>query len=167
MPDEHLILTTPPVHDAGPQVGQHEIEGGAATRTGFDSRMRDALERMTDEVAARHSSMPIVVPVKEIMETITSLLPDIPRVPDYDHVSAHVAKWTRASEYNRYAVPESDPDSLGVFVRDQGPDLGKVCVEFTQPGNVTTSTFDFEDADYAESFFLAGLAACAYAKAQR
>lgn len=167
MSDEDLVLTTPPVHDAGPAVGQHEIAGGQASRTGFESRLRDALERMTDQVAARHTSMPIIVPVKEIIETLTRLLPDIVRVPDYDHVSASLTKWTEATNYDRYAVPDADPDSFGVFVRDQGPDAGRVCIEHTEPGEDRTSTFDFEDPDYAAGFFLAGLAACAYAKSQR
>lgn len=160
------ILTTPPVHDAGPDIGQKEIKGGEASRTGFDSRMRDALERMTDEVAARHTNMPIVVPVKEILETVRAVLPDLPRIPDYDHTSAALARWTEASEYNRYAVPDADPDSLGVFVRDQGADIGKVCIELARPGDDTTATLDF-DPDYIESFGLAVLAACAYARTRR
>lgn len=166
MSDEHLILTTPPVHDAGPAVGQREIEGGVKSRTGFDSRLRDEFERVTDEVAARHTSMPIVVPVKELVEAVMRLLPDLPRIPDYDHVSASLARWTETTVYDRYSVPDTDPDSIGVFVRDQGPDLGKVCVEFSRPGADVTSTLDLEP-DAAESFGLAVLAACAYAKAQQ
>lgn len=164
MPDDS-VLTTPPVYDAGPDVSQKEIEGGEASRTGTDSRLRAAFEKAVDEVAER-TSMPVVAPVKELLAATMRIVSDMPRVPDYDHTSASLARWTETSEYNRYEVPDADPDSLGVFVRDQGPQLGMVCVELTRPADDVTTTLDF-DPDYAESFFLAGLAACAYAKSKK
>lgn len=162
---DDTVLTTPPVHDAGPDIGQKEIEGGEVSRTGVDSRLRAAFEKAVDEVAER-TSMPVVAPVKELLAATMRIISDMPRVPDYDHVSACATSWSETSEYNRYEVPETDPDSLGVFVRDQGPQFGMVCVELTRPGADVTTTLDF-DPEYAESFFLAGLAACAYAKSKK
>lgn len=166
MSDES-ILTTPPVHESGPDVGQREIAGGETVKVGLDSRLREVFARVADELAARNTRTVIAVPVKQLVEATIKVVKDLPRVPDYDVVAAHAARWTEESEYSPSVVPDSDPDSLGVFVREMGSNAGKVCVEFTQPGQGRTSTFDFEDPDYAESFFLAGLAACAYAKAQR
>lgn len=166
MSDDHLILTTPPVHHAGPDTELREIEGGEAARTGLDSRLREEFIRIADELAASNTRVVIAVPVKQLVEATLRVVGDLPRVPDYDQVSASLAKWSEESTYSPSEVPDADPDSLGVFVRDQGPDIGKVCVELTRPADGVTTTLDF-DADSIESFFLAGLAACAYAKAQR
>lgn len=163
---DDLILTTPPVHDAGPDIGLREIEGGQAAKSGLDSQLRDEFARVADELAARNTRTVIAVPVRQLVEAVLRVVPGLPRVPDYDAVTAHLARWEEASDYSPSEVPECDPDSIGVFVRDQGPDMGKVCVEFTRPADGVTSTLDF-DPEYAEHFFLAGLAACAYAKAQR
>jgi hypothetical protein len=166
-PSNAHILTTPPVHDDGPAVDQHEIGGGEVAKTGLDSRLREAFMRVADDLAAKNTRVAVAVPVKQLLKATLHTIQDLPRVPDYDAVSAHLARWSEATEYSPTEVPDSDPDSLGVFVRDQGPDVGKVCVEFTRSADDVTSTLDFEDPVYAESFFLAGLAACAYAKAQR
>jgi len=160
------VLTTPPVHDAGPDLGQKEIEGGDASRTGVHSRLREAFEEIITNFAARNTRVVIAAPVRQLAEAAIKVVGDIPRIPDYDHVSASLASWSLASDYSPIELPEADPDSIGVFVRDQGPDAGKVCVEITQPGQDQTTTLDFEP-DYIEAFFLAGLAACVYAKAQR
>jgi hypothetical protein len=162
---DDIILTTPPVHDAGPDTVLREIQGGEATKIGLDSRLRDEFARIADELAARNTRTVIAVPVKQLVEATIKVVGDLPRVPDYDAVTAHLTRWEQESEYSPSEVPDTDPDSIGVFVRDQGPDLGKVCIELTQPGQDTTHTLDFEPG-YIEHFFLAGLAACAYSKAQ-
>lgn len=165
MSDEHLILTTPPVH-GGPEFGEKEITGGEVAKTGLDSRLRGEFLRVADEVAATNTRVVVAVPVKQLLEATLRVVSDLPRVPDYDHVSASLTRWSEASDYIPSEVPEADPDSFGVFVRDQGPDIGKVCIELTRPADGDTATYDFDPED-VESFFLAGLAACAYAKAQR
>lgn len=165
MSDEH-ILTTPPVHDAGPATGVTEIEGGTAAKTGLDSRLRAAFEDVMEKFATRNTRVIIAAPVRQLAEAAIKVVGDLPRVPDYDHTSACLTTWSEESEYSPFEVPDADPDSLGVFVRDQGPDAGKVCVELTRPADGVTTTLDFDSA-YIEHFFLAGLAACAYAKAQK
>jgi hypothetical protein len=160
------ILTTPPVHDAGPAVDQKEIEGGEVVKTGLDSRLREEFINVAEAVAAKNTRVAIAVPVKPLVEATLRVVAGLPRVPDYDSVSAHLTTWSEASEYSVIEAPEADPDSLGVFVRTDGPDAGQVCVELTRPGDDVTTTLDF-DPEYIESFFLAGLAACAYARAQR
>lgn len=163
MADE-IILTTPPVH-GGPDFGEKAVEGaGDAAKVGLASRIRDVVERVGTDAATK-TSMPVLIPTKQLVSGLLAMLADVPRIPDYDAVAAHAARWMEL-EYNPLEVPDAEPDSLGVFVRSSGPDEKKVCIELTRPVDGVTTTLDFE-ADNIESFFLAGLAACAYAKAQR
>lgn len=166
MSDENLILTTPPVHDAGPSTPQTEIVGGDASRTGLDSRLREEFVKIADALAASNTRVVIAVPVKQLVEATLRVVGDLPRVPDYDHVSACLTQWSQESGYSPSEVPDADPDSLSVFVRDSGPEAGQVCVELARPGDGVTTTLDFDPA-FIKSFFLAGLAACAYAEAQK
>lgn len=165
MPDD-IILTTPPVHDDGPDTGVKEIEGGETAKTGLDSKLRAEFERIGEELAVRNTRVAIAVPVKQLIAAAFRVFENVPRIPDYDSTTAHLATWAEETEYSPIEVPDADPDALGVFVREQGPDAGKVCIELTRPATGKTHTLDFE-ADSIESFFLAGLAACAYARTRR
>lgn len=157
MADE-IILTTPPVH-GGPEFGDKPIIGGDAVKTGLDARLREAFEAVVTEFAAK-TSLPVVSPTKQLIAATLRIVNDLPRVPDYDDVSAREVRWSSAVEYSPIEVPDADPDALGVYAKG-----GVVCVDFDSPGNQSTDTLEFDPA-YIESFFLAGLAACAYAKAQ-
>lgn len=163
MSDEH-ILTTPPVH-GGPDFGEKAIGGaGDVAKVGLAARIREVVERVGIDAATK-TTMPVVIPTKQLVSGLLAMFADVPRVPDYDAVAAHAARWMEL-EYNPLEVPDAEPDSLGVFVRSSGPDAGKVCIEFTEPAADHTTALDFEP-DAIESFFLAGLAACAYARKQR
>jgi hypothetical protein len=158
MSDEPLV--TPPVHDDGPAAPDREIEGGEASRTGFDSRLFDALRTMADELAVKHTSMPIVVPARQIADVVNKLLPDLPRIPDYDTVSAPERRWAEATFYSPSELPDTTPSTMGVYANDSE----QVCVPVTIDGVTTTLTLDFAQA---QDFFLAGLGAVEYVKAQR
>ncbi len=163
MSDEK-ILTTPPVH-GGPDFGETHVDGaGDATKVGLASRIREVVERVGTISAAR-TSLPVLIPTRELVSGLLAMFTDVPRIPDYDAVAAHSARWTEL-EFTPLEVPDAEPDSLGVFVRDSGENEGKVCIEFARPGDDRTTTLDFEP-DAIESFFLAGLAACAAARKQQ
>jgi hypothetical protein len=154
-------LTTPPVHDAGPAAPDREIEGGLASRTGFRSRLVDALEVMADELAVKHTSMPIVVPAGQIADVVAKLVPDMPRVPDYDHVSALAQRWSETTVYSPSRLPDREPSAIGVRA-DRLTDRVLISVEIDGKHEMIGL-----DPESARGFFLAGLAAVEFLKAER
>lgn len=155
MDEQPQITTTPPVHHDGPVTRQHEIEGGDAQRVGLDSLLRAEFERVTNEVAAKHTTMPIVTPVRQLVEATVRVVADLPRIPDYDHVVAGVARWEEITAYSPTEVPDHDPAGIGVQA-DGGTIL--LTVDGLRDNRLVL------DPDHAEGLFLAGLAAVRAAK---
>ena len=123
--------------------------------------MRAELHRIADEVAARNTRTAIAVPGAEIFDAMARIFSDVPHVPDYDPV-AEPEKFTSYIEYATDVVPD---DPIDVLVRARSGDSEpEVVVTLVEGGQERDVSFD---PDVAERLFLAGLAACAHARAQR
>lgn len=152
---------TPPIHDDGPVTAPREIEGGEASRTGFKSRLVDALEVMANELAVKHTSLPIVVPAGQIADVVVKLLPDLPRIPDYDDVSARVQTWSETMVYSPSQLPDRESSTIGVHAE---PDTERVMIPVSVDGKADVIGLDI---DSARNYFLAGLAAVEFLRAER
>lgn len=157
--DHPEITEAPPVHDPGPGGSEREIEGGEVARVGLDSLLREEFERIGTDVAARHTRVAVAVPVPQLVAAVLRIVPDLPRVPDYDDVSARLRRFEEATEYSPVFLPDSDPRSIGVHV-----DGVSVVLPVDLAGAVGEVALT---ADYAEEFGLAVVAAARYAKVRK
>lgn len=142
--------TTPPVHQDGPPVEQREIAGGTPEQVGLDSALRSEFERVANDVAARNTRTVIAVPVRQLVEATVRVVQGLPRVPDYDPVVAAIARWEETTDYSPVEVPDCDPAGIGVEADGAAVVL---TLDNVRDGRLAL------DADHAEGFFLAGLAA--------
>lgn len=160
MEQQPEVTTVPPVHHAGPDTQEREIVGGdTVARVGLDSLLRDAFETVGNDLAVKHTTMPIVVPVRQLVDATVRVIGDLPRIPDYDDVSAHKQQWSETQSYSPVELPEDEPKTLGVNAE------GAVVVVRANLGSVDDDVR--LDPDHAEGFFLAGLAAARQAKANQ
>jgi hypothetical protein len=132
------------------------------------TRMRDALRQVADEVGAK-ASIPVAVPGREISEAMFRIFSDVPRVPDFDPALARETSYTSVVEFESDEVPPP-PVSLRVFVdeEDGNADDPKVVLAILGLAALASDVADLIalDPDEAERLFLAGLAACKYARAR-
>lgn len=130
-------------------------------RAGLTTRIRAALRDVADQ-AAEKTSMPIVVPGAQITEAMLKVFAGTPKVPDYDHERAAGASFGSVVKYESDEIPTA-PIPVRVFVDESGEnaDDPQVMVTFGIGEREFLVPFDPETA---EALFLAGLAACAYAK---
>jgi len=135
--------------------------GADDPRAGMATRMRDALRQIADEVGAR-ASIPVAVPGKEITEAMFRLFSDVPRVPDFDPGLARETDFTSVVEFEPDEVPPP-PVSVRVFVDEEDGNADDPKVVLAIPDVADLVAFD---PDEAERLFLAGLAACKYARAR-
>lgn len=130
-------------------------------RAGLMTQMREALRQVADEVGAR-ASIPVAVPGKEISEAMFKIFGDVPHIPDFDPELARETDFTSVVEFEPDEVPPP-PVSLRVFVdeEDGNADDPKVVLALPEVSDLVAF-----DPDEAERLFLAGLAACRYARAR-
>jgi hypothetical protein len=131
------------------------IESGDESKTGVDSRLREALSRVADDLAAKHTRMAIAVPVKQIITAVFEVIADLPRIPDYDSTLAAKQVWSSEVVYASDEVPD-DPAECTVRVNGAA-----VAVRVIEDGADTEVLLN---PQHAEGFFLAGLAAVAHLK---
>lgn len=132
--------------------------------SGIDSRLRAALNEEANRLAASHS-IPIVMPVKEILSAMYRVLADVPRVPDYDHELAGEQAWRTATGYSPSEL-FPDPSEFQVVAREAlEPDQAHT-VQLTVRTTGDERVFDL-DLSEAEGLFLAGLAAVLHLKRHR
>jgi len=130
-------------------------------RAGLTTQMREALRQVADEVGAR-ASIPVAVPGKEISEAMFKIFSDVPRIPDFDPELAREVTYTSVVEFEPDEVPPP-PVSLRVFVDQENDNADDPKVILALPEVADMVAFD---PDEAERLFLAGLAACRYARAR-
>jgi hypothetical protein len=135
--------------------------GADDPRAGLMTRMREALRQVADEVGAR-ASIPVAVPGKEISEAMFRIFSDVPRVPDFDPEQAAATSYHSVVEFESDEVPPP-PVALRVFVDEEGSNVDDPKVVLAIPAVADLITLD---PDEAERLFLAGLAACKYARAR-
>lgn len=61
-----------------------------------EDRLRQALSRVADEVAEKNTTMPIVIPVRQIMGAVFAVFSDVPRVPDLTADEVAERRWMQA-----------------------------------------------------------------------
>ena len=130
------------------------------TTPGIDQRIRDALERVADEEAAKSTRVPIVVPVKQISEAMYRIFSGVARIPSYAHARAVEKVYATRLDYSPSEVPP-DPDEFQVLAELAGDSPTVVLYD---TGRKRAHEFEIETA---EELFLAGLAAVAAARARR
>lgn len=130
-------------------------------RAGLTTRIRAALRDVADQ-AAEKTSMPIVVPGAQITEAMLKVFAGTPKVPDYNHEQALETSFGSVVKYESDEIP-TDPIPVRVYVDETGENVDdpQVMVTFGIGEREFVVPFDPETA---EALFLAGLAACAYAK---
>lgn len=130
-------------------------------RAGLMTRIRAALKEVADQ-AAEKTSMAIVIPGAQIAEAMLKVFAGTPKVPDYDAESAIETSFGSVVKYEPDEIP-TDPIPVQVFVDDTGENVDdpQVMLTFGIGERVFLVPFDPETA---EALFLAGLAACAFAK---
>lgn len=129
--------------------------------SGTASRLRAALKAVADELAVKHTSIAIVLPVKEVLATVFRVIEDVPRIPDYDPELAKEQAWRTATGFSHIELFD-DPEELKVMA-DQAEDR----VTMTVQSSADSAHVLNLDVAEAEGFFLAGLAAVAHLKRQR
>jgi hypothetical protein len=155
------ITTIPPVHDAGPDTAVREIVSeGPTTHTGVDSILRAEFERIAVDLAAKHTKLAIVVPVRQLVDATVRVVEGMPRIPDYDDVAARAQVWTETADYSPTEVPEFDPATCGVHAEGAS-------VKIWMVGDDGDGASLVLEPEHAEAFFLAGLAAVRHAAAER
>jgi hypothetical protein len=128
---------------------------------GLATRIRAELKIIADR-AGQKTSMPIVVPGAEITEAMLRVFEGTPKVPDFDAATAETTSYGSVVKYASDEIP-TDPVQLRVFVDETGDHEGDPAVVLAI-GDVDGIQAIPIDPETAESLFLAGLAACAYAK---
>ncbi|NUT90890.1 MAG: hypothetical protein HOY78_02555 [Saccharothrix sp.] len=158
---DNEITTTPPVHHDGPDTAVREIVSeGPTTHTGVDSTLRAEFERIAVDLAAKHTKLAIVVPVRQLVDATVRVVADMPRIPDYDDVTARAQVWTETTDYSPTVVPDFDPATCGVHAQDTSVKVWMLGAD----GDGASLVMEPEQA---EAFFLAGLAAVRHAASVR
>lgn len=157
--DQPEVTTVPPVHHAGPDTAEREIAGGEAEHVGVDSLIMGEFQRIMTDMAAKNTRVVVAAPLRQLVDAVMRIIPDLPRIPDYDDVSSRKREWSEGTEYSPFELPESTPKTLGVNVE------GAAVVVRANLGTVDDDVR--LDPDSAEDFFLAGLAAARRAKIAR
>lgn len=128
---------------------------------GLATRIRAELKIIADQ-AGQKTSMAIVVPGAEITEAMLRVFEGTPKVPDYDAATAETTFFGSVVKYASDEIPE-DPIRLRVFVDETGDHEGDPAVVLALGDGGDARRIPI-DPETAESLFLAGLAACGYAK---
>lgn len=124
---------------------------------GVDSKLRQRLSDMADEMGAKNTRVAIAVPVKEIISIFHDVYAAVPHVPDFDPEVAD-RRWGGIGSYSPGEVPDPQ-NEIGVRLTDDG-----VAVTFETFEAGGTSDDAVLALDQAEEFFLAGLSAVAEGK---
>lgn len=157
MEQQPEVTTVPPVHHAGPDTQEREIAGAdEAAHVGVDSLIMDEFRRIMTDMAAKNTRVVVAAPLRQLVDAVMRIIPDLPRIPDYDDVSARKQEWSETTAYSPFELPEAQPKTLGVNAE------GAVVVVRANLGTVDDDVR--LDPDHAEGFFLAGLAAARQAK---
>lgn len=128
------------------------------TGSGTDDRLRAELEAEINQLAAKHTRTAIVVPVKQVLAAVYRVLPDVPRIPNYDPEVAAAQTWSSVMEFSLTELHDDPTEVRARYNEKTGNIRMVVNGEHDQ---------EFElNPDVAEGFFLAGLAAVAYARRQ-
>jgi hypothetical protein len=130
-------------------------------RAGLMTRIRAALKEVADQ-AAEKTSMAIVIPGAEIAEAMFKVFAGTPKIPYYDPEQAAETAFSSVVKYEPDEIP-AEPTPVQVFIDESGDnaDDPQVLLVIGKGDGVMTVPFDPETA---EALFLAGLAACAFAK---
>ena len=123
--------------------------------TGVDSKLKQRLSDMADEVGARNTRVAIAVPVREIIAIFHDVFQDVPHTPDYDHTQGGL-RWGGISAYSPSEVPEALPETGVSLSGDNSIHVHyepNIASEGPPPVELTLAQ--------AKEFFLAGLAAVA------
>lgn len=130
---------------------------------GLQTRIRAALKDVADDVASRNTRTVIAVPGKEISAAMFEIFSDVPHTPDYtEEQAAGLQHFDSVTVYASDEIPP-DPFRVSVNVDEQDDNAGdpKVVLTVDDGQQVTRVPFTPE---VAERLFLAGLAACNYAR---
>lgn len=121
---------------------------------GVDSKLKQRLSDMADEVGAKNTRIAIAVPVREIIAIFHDVFDSVPHVPDYDPERDGL-RWGGLAAYSPGEVPEPTPE-VGVKLTDDGVSVVFETGETSDDAELTLAQ--------AEAFFLVGLAAVAEGK---
>jgi hypothetical protein len=132
--------------------------------SGVDALLAGELERVANELAAKHTTIAFVVPVKELTAAVFRALADVPRIPNYDPELAEERAWRSSTRFSLTEL-HPDPDEFRVTLPDDDDSVVRVTLS-TLGENPDERVIDLDLAE-AEGFFLAGLAAVAYRRQRR
>jgi hypothetical protein len=123
---------------------------------GVDSKLKQRLSDMADEVGARNTRVAIAVPVREIIAIFHDVFDNMPHVPDYSPEREGL-RWGGLAAYSPTEVPEAQAE-VGVKLTEEGVSVIFGTVETEDAAPLTLAQ--------AKEFFLAGLAAVAEGERQ-
>ncbi|HZA71478.1 MAG TPA: hypothetical protein VE476_01050 [Propionibacteriaceae bacterium] len=141
------------------------MDAGAPERerfdgVGVDSKLKQRLSDMADEIGAKNTRVAIAVPVRQIIGIFHEVYGDVPHVPDYDPDRDDRQRWGGLAAYSPSEVPDAQ-NEVGLRLAD---DAVIVDMEgFTGGGWEDCAVLNLEQA---KDYFLTGLALVAEGERQ-
>lgn len=152
---------SPPVHDDGPATEVREVAGGDhVEHVGVDALIMEEFKRIITEVAARNTRVAVVAPLRQLVDAVMRIVTDLPRIPDYDDVTARSQTWEESSDYSPFELSDTAPGAIKVYT-----DGAEVVHRHGRQGDPLEEIR--LDPESAEQYHLAGLAAARHAKTVR
>jgi hypothetical protein len=119
---------------------------------GVDSKLKQRLSDMADEIGAKNTRVAIAVPVRQIIAIFHEVFSDVPHVPDFDPGRDERQRWGGLTAYSPGEVPDAQNEA-GLRLLDDG-----VAIDlegFTGGGWEECAVLTLEQA---KDYFLHGLA---------